>query len=110
MGRLTAEPELRTTENGISVSSFTLAVERTYQKAGQDRETDFITVVCWKQTAEFVSKYFSKGQMMAVEGSLRSRSFTDKNDNKRTVLEVVADNVFFCGNKAKSDNETVMEE
>ncbi len=102
MGRLTADPELRTTPNGISVTSFSVAVDRSYQKAGAERQTDFINVVAWRQTAEFVSRYFHKGSMIAVQGSIQTRNYEDRNGNKRTAVEIVADNVSFCGSKAES--------
>ncbi len=102
MGRLTADPELRTTPNGISVTSFSVAVDRSYQKAGAERQTDFINVVAWRQTAEFVSRYFHKGSMIAIQGSIQTRNYEDKNGNKRTAVEIVADNVSFCGSKAES--------
>jgi single-strand DNA-binding protein len=102
MGRLTADPELRQTPNGISVTRFTVAVDRGYVKAGEERKADFINVIAWRQTAEFVSKYFSKGSMIAVQGSIQTRSYEDKMGNKRTAVEVVADNVSFCGSKAES--------
>ena len=101
MGRLTAEPELRTTTSGISVTSFSVAVDRAYQKNGE-RQTDFINVVAWRQTAEFVSRYFHKGSMIAVEGSIQTRNYEDRNGNKRTAVEVVANNVSFCGSKAET--------
>ena len=99
IGRLTADPELKTTPNGISVCSFTIAVDRGYVKAGAQRQTDFIDIVSWRQTAEFVSKYFSKGRLIAVEGSIQTRSYTDNAGNKRKVFEVVADSVHFCDSK-----------
>ena len=102
MGRLTADPELRTTSTNLSVVSFTVAVDRSYQKQGQEKQTDFINVVAWRQTADFVSKYFRKGQMIAVQGSIQTRSYEDRNGNKRTAVEIVADNVSFCGSKAES--------
>lgn len=102
MGRLTADPELRTTTNGISVTSFSVAVDRSYQKAGAEKQTDFINVVAWRQTAEFVSRYFHKGSMIAVQGSIQTRSYDDKNGNRRTAVEIVADNVSFCGSKAET--------
>ena len=100
MGRLTADPELRTTPNGISVTSFSIAVDRAYQKAGTERQTDFINCVAWRQTAEFITKYFQKGAMIAVNGTLQQRSYTDKDGNKRTAYDVVIDNASFCGSKA----------
>ena len=102
MGRLTSEPELRTTGNGISVCSVTVAVDRNYQRQGQERETDFINVVAWRQTAEFVTRYFRKGQMIAVQGSIQVRGYEDRNGNKRTAVEIVADTVSFCGSKAET--------
>ena len=100
MGRFTKDPELKATASGVSVTSFTLAVDRAYTPAGQERIADFIPCVAWRQTAEFVSKHFHKGRMVALEGSLQSRSYEDKEGNKRTVYEVVADRVYFTGDKA----------
>lgn len=105
MGRLTADPELRTTTSGLSVTSFTVAVDRNY-KSGEERETDFINCVAWRGTADFVTGYFKKGQMIAVQGSLQTRNYEDKNGNKRTAYDVVADNVSFCGSKSESNNAT----
>lgn len=100
MGRLVADPELRQTPNGISVATFTVAVDRNYQtKGANERQTDFIPCVAWRQTGEFVSKYFAKGRMIAVEGSLQSRNFEDKNGNKRTAFEVIVDQAFFADSK-----------
>lgn len=98
MGRLTGDPELKTTPSGASVTSFSLAVERDY-KSGDERKTDFITVVAWRNTAEFICRYFQKGRLMAVEGRIETRKYTDKQGNNRTAFEVVADKVFFCGDK-----------
>lgn len=95
-GRLTADPELRHTTNDIPVTSFTLAVDRSYVRAGSERQTDFIDIVCWRSTAEFVSKYFRKGQLVAVEGSIQTRNYTDSQGNKRKAVEVVASNVHFA--------------
>lgn len=106
MGRLTANPELRTTGNGLSVTSFCVAVDRSYVKEGEERQTDFINVVAWRGTAEFVCRYFSKGQMIAVQGSIQTRNYEDKNGNKRTAVEIVADKVSFCGSKAESAGQT----
>lgn len=97
MGRLIADPELRQTQNGTAVTSFAVAVERRFQR----EQTDFINVVAWKQTAEFVEKYFKKGAMIALRGSIQTRKYEDKNGNKRTVFEIVADEVSFCGSKAE---------
>lgn len=98
MGRLTREPELRHTAAGIPVASFALAVERDY-KSGDERETDFINITAWRGTAEFVSKWFSKGQLVAVSGRLQVRSYKDRDGNSRTATEVVADEVFFAEKK-----------
>ena len=104
MGRLTKEPELRRTGSGVAVTSFTLAVDRDFaDKQSNQKETDFIECVAWKNTAEFVSKYFKKGQMAIVSGRLQIRSWTDKDGNKRKTAEVVADNVYF--GEAKKDTE-----
>lgn len=96
MGRLVADPELRHTPNGVSVTSFTIAVDRSYVKSGAERQTDFIDIVAWRNTAEFVCKYFRKGQLAAVQGSIQTRSYTDKEGNKRKAFEIVADNVHFA--------------
>ncbi len=95
MGRLTYEPELRVTPQGTSVIRFTVACERRFNR----EHTDFIDCVAWKQTAEFISKYFRKGSMIAVEGSIQINNYRDKNGNSRKSVEVVADNVSFCGSK-----------
>ena len=102
MGRLVADPELRTTGSGISVTSFTVAVDRRFVRQGEERQADFIDVIAWRQTAEFVSKYFRKGSMIAVQGSIQTRMYEDKNGNKRKAVEIVADNASFCGSKAES--------
>ena len=100
MGRLTRDPELRRTGSGIAVASFTLAVDRDFGgRDGGERETDFIDCVAWRQTGEFVSKYFTKGRMAVVSGRLQIRSWTDKDGNKRRTAEVVADNVYFGDSK-----------
>ena len=100
MGRLTRDPELRRTGSGVAVASFTLAVDRDFSpKDGGERETDFIDCVAWRQTGEFVSKYFTKGRMAVVSGRLQIRSWTDKEGNKRRTAEVVADNVYFGDSK-----------
>lgn len=106
MGRLTYEPELRTTPSGLSVISFQIACDRQYQVKGEDRKADFIDVTAWRQTAEFISRYFHKGSMIAVEGSIQTENFTDKDGNKRKSVMVVANNVSFCGseNMGKSNN------
>ena len=104
MGRLVADPELRQTPNGVSVCSFRIAVDRNYSGRGGERQTDFLDIVAWRNTAEFVSRYFSKGKMIIVEGSVQSRSYEDKNGNKRTAVEIVADNCMFGETKSASQN------
>lgn len=100
MGRLTRDPELRRTGSGTAVASFTLAVDRDFSsKDGGEKETDFIDCVAWRQTGEFVSKYFTKGRMAVVSGRLQIRSWTDKDGNKRRTAEVVADQVYFGDSK-----------
>ncbi len=99
MGRLVADPELKTTQNGTSVASFRLAVERNYAPQGQERQADFIPCVAWRQTAEFIGKYFTKGRMIAVEGSLQSRNYEDKQGQKRTAIEVIVERVHFTGER-----------
>lgn len=103
MGRLTRDPELRRTQQGTAVASFSLAVDRDYKTKGAEKETDFIDIVAWRNTAEFVSKYFSKGRMAVVEGRLQVRSYTDKEGNNRRAAEVVADNIYF-GDSKKDGN------
>ena len=105
MGRLTRDPELRRTGSGTAVTSFSLACDRDFKSQSGDKETDFIEVVAWKNTAEFVSKYFSKGRMAVVEGRLQIRDWTDKAGNKRTTAEVVADNVYFADSKRSESND-----
>ena len=102
LGRLTADPELRRTPSGVSVTTFTVAVNRSYVKQGGERQTDFIDVVAWRNTAEFISKYFRKGQMIAVQGSIQTRSYEDKQGNKRKAVEISADNVYFADSKSSS--------
>ncbi len=95
MGRLTRDPELRRTQSGTAVTSFSLAVDRDFKSQGGEKETDFIDVVAWRATAEFVAKYFAKGRMAVVEGRLQMRDWTDRDGNKRRSAEVVADNIYF---------------
>lgn len=104
MGRLTADPELKTTQSGVSVTSFRVAVERTYVPQGQERQTDFLTVVAWRGTAEFICKYFAKGDMIAVSGSIQTRNYEDRNGNKHTSVEIVASEASFCGGKNKVES------
>lgn len=108
-GRLTRDPELRRTGSGTAVTSFSLACDRDFKSQSGEKETDFIEVVAWKNTAEFVSKYFSKGRMAVVEGRLQIRDWTDKAGNKRTTAEVVADNVYFADSKRSESNENQKE-
>ena len=105
MGRLTRDPELRRTGSGVAVASFTVAVDRDFSpKDGGEKETDFIDCVAWRQTGEFVSKYFTKGRMAVVSGRLQIRSWTDKDGNKRRTAEIVADNVYFGDSKRDGDS------
>ena len=105
MGRLTKDPELRRTGSGIAVASFTVAVDRDYSgKDSGEKETDFIDCVAWRQTGEFVSKYFTKGRMIVVDGRLQIRGWTDKEGNKRRTAEVVADNCYFGDSKKESSD------
>lgn len=103
MGRLTRDPELRRTGSGIAVASFTVAVDRDRAPEGQEKETDFLDCVAWRQTAEFVEKYFKKGRMIVVSGRLQIRGWTDKEGNKRRSAEIVADNVYFGDSKKDED-------
>ena len=109
MGRLTIDPELRRTGSGTAVTSFSLACDRDFKSQSGDKDTDFFDVVAWKNTAEFVSKYFSKGRMAVVEGRLQIRDWTDKAGNKRTTAEVVADNVYFADSKRSESNDNQKE-
>ena len=102
MGRLTYEPELRKTPSDVSVLRFQVACDRSYQRAGAERQADFIDCVAWRQTAEFISRYFHKGSMIAVEGTIQTSNYTDKNGNNRKQIEVLANNVSFCGSKSES--------
>ena len=102
MGRLTRDPELRRTQNGTAVTSFSLAVDRDFKSQSGEKETDFIDVVAWRSTAEFVAKYFTKGRMAVVEGRLQIRDWKDREGNNRRSAEVVADNVYFGDSKRDS--------
>lgn len=104
MGRLTRDPELRRTQSGIAVASFSLAVDRDYKPENGERETDFIDCVAWRGTAEFVQKYFAKGRMAVVTGRLQIRPWTDKDGNKRKTAEIVADSVYFGDSKPNNEN------
>lgn len=105
MGRLTRDPELRRTQAGTAVVSFSLAVDRDYKDQSGEKETDFIDIVAWRNTAEFVSKYFTKGRMAVVEGRLQIRDWTDKDGGKRRSAEVIAENVYF-GDSKRADSDT----
>ena len=100
-GRLTADPELKTTQSGLSVTSFSIAVDRRFG-SGEERQTDFINIVAWRQQAEFVAKYFKKGNLIGIEGSIQTRKYTDKNGNNRTAFEVVANNIQVVESKRDS--------
>lgn len=102
-GRLVADPELRHTTNGVAVASFRLAVDRDFKdKQTGERQADFISVVAWRATGEFAAKYFGKGQMAVVEGKLQSRTYDDQDGKRRSITEVVADNIYLCGSKSES--------
>lgn len=102
-GRMVREPELKQTNSGIAVANFTIAVQRNMKSQNGERESDFIDIVCWRHTAEFVSKYISKGDLVCLNGTLQTRNYEDKNGNKRKAYEVVADNVHFGGDKANRE-------
>lgn len=104
MGRLVGDPELKTTAAGISVTSFRIAVDRNYVKQGEERKADFIDIICWRQTAEFVCRYFGKGSLIALEGQLQSRTYQAKDGSNRYVVEVVADNVSFTGERKENNS------
>lgn len=107
MGRLVADPELRQTPTGVPVATFRIAVDRDLKnKETGEKEADFINVVAWRSTAEFVSRYFSKGRMVIVEGRLQTRNYTDRDGNKRTAVEVVADNIYFGDSKRDGDGRS----
>lgn len=110
MGRLTRDPELRRTGNGTAVTSFTIAVDRDFKSQDGEKETDFIDIVAWRTTAEFVSKYFSKGRMAVVTGRLQLRDWTDKEGNKRRTAEVVADTVYFGDSKRQEGGDSAQAE
>ena len=110
MGRLVADPELKHTPNDVPVTSFTIAVNRKFTKSGEERQADFIDIVAWRSTAEFISKYFKKGQMISIEGSIQTRSYQDKEGNKRKAFEVVANNVYFTESKKSTGASSTLEE
>nr|DAO22016.1 MAG TPA: Single strand binding protein [Caudoviricetes sp.] len=103
MGRLVADPELRTTQNGTKVTTFRIACDRSFVKQGEERQADFVDVVAWQQSAELVCKYFQKGGLIAVDGSLQSRNYQDRNGNSRTAVEVVAQHISFAGASKRKD-------
>ncbi len=105
-GRLTADPELRHTPNDIAVTSFTVAVNRKFARPGEERQTDFIDIVAWRNTAEFICKYFKKGQLIAIEGSIQTRSYQDKDGNKRKAFEIVAKDAQFAESKKSADSNS----
>lgn len=100
MGRITRDLELKTTQSGTAVCEFCVAVDRRYQKKGEERKADFFNVVAWREKAEFVAKYFGKGRMILIEGEMQTRQYTDKNGNSATWYEVIAENVYFTGEKS----------
>lgn len=104
MGRIVADPELRHTPNDVAVTTFTIAVDRSFTGKNQEKQTDFIDIVAWRNTAEFVCKYFGKGRMIAVHGSIQTRTYTDKEGNKRKAFEVVASDVSFADSKKSDDS------
>lgn len=107
MGRLTADPELRTTQSGISMCRFSIAVDWRYTKHGEDKQTDFFNVTCWRQTAEFVCKYFSKGRLIHIEGSIHNDNYTDQHGVKHYSVSVMVDSVSFCGDKAPQSSSSL---
>ena len=109
IGRLTADPELRHTPSDTAMTRFCIAVDRARQKQGEEKQADFITIVSWRQTAEFICKYFAKGQRIALTGRIQTGSYTDKDGNKRSTFEVVADNVEFCESKKSNKTEADIE-
>lgn len=109
MGRLVADPELKTTPAGINVCTFRIACDRSFAQQGQQRQADFIDVVAWRHNADFLCKYFAKGSMVAVQGRLQTRQYQDRNGNKRTAVEVVADSLSFAGSSKKPGGQAVDE-
>lgn len=105
MGRLTADPEHKQTPNGVGVCAFSIAVDRNYAPKDGERQTDFINIVAWRQTADFICRYFKKGSMIAVEGEINTRRYEDKNGNKRIAFEVVAQHVYFAGAKVQAESK-----
>ncbi len=104
MGRLVNDPELKTTPTGVSVCRFRIAVDRNYQKKGEEKKSDFFNVIAWRGTAEFITKFFGKGRMILIEGEMQVSQYVDKNGNNATWYEIVTDNVYFTGEKANGGN------
>lgn len=107
-GRLTADPELKNTPNGVPVTTFSIAVNRNY-RAGEEQQTDFINVTAWRQRAEFITKYFKKGSMIGIEGAIQTRRYQDKDGNNRTAFEVVVNNAQFVESKKEGNESTTTE-
>lgn len=105
MGRLTANPELKTTQSGVSVTSFCIAVDRKYNPQGQEKKTDFIDIVAWRNTADFICKYFQKGSLIGIEGEIQTRTYTDQEGKNRKVTEILVNNASFCESKASTGNQ-----
>ncbi len=105
-GRLTADPELRHTPNDVAVTSFSIAVNRRFARPGEERQTDFIDIVAWRNTAEFICKYFQKGQLIAIEGSIQTRTYQDKNGNNRKAFEIIARDAQFAESKRENISES----
>lgn len=103
MGRLTATPVLNQTKGGALVTSFAIAIDRRFQRQGEERQTDFINCVAWQKTAEFISKYFNKGDLIAITGEIQTRKYEDKDGNNRTATEVIINNAYFCGSKSSGE-------
>ena len=106
MGRLVADPELRTTPQGTNVTTFRIACDRNFARQGEQRQADFLDVVAWRQQAEFVCKYFQKGSLIVINGSLQTRQYQDKNGNNRTAVEIVADQINFAGSKSNNSGDS----
>ena len=105
MGRLAADPELKTTQSGVSVTSFSIAVDRKYQPKGEEKKADFIDCVAWRSTADFICKYFQKGTMIGIEGEIQTRTYQDKDGKNRKATEILVANVSFCGSKSESGSQ-----
>ena len=108
IGRLTRDPERRTTQNGVAVTTFTVACDRDFKSRDGERQTDFLNIVVWEKTAEFLEKYFHKGDLISIEGRIQARQYQDRNGNNRTAVEIVARNVFFAGGKKDTEGAQKM--